>query len=155
MMMCRRHPSLLKVRGPTPFKNVCDDNIENRPKGLRPRDKVVESYSQQLTRSVSMRTHTPVRPSVCLADWCARLESASGRAPRTGIKLMRRDQGPVPLKLSLWLRAIIQMGSKRTLADAGGRWLRRWRRNQTPARVPLPGPINAYISIRARSSSCD
>lgn len=51
--------------------------------------------------------------SVCLAGCCARLEEGvRNSSTDLGIKLMCRDQGPVPRKLSLWLKAITRMGSE-------------------------------------------
>lgn len=51
--------------------------------------------------------------SVCLAGRCARLEEGvRNSSTDLGIKLMCRDQGPVPRKLSLWLKAITRMGSE-------------------------------------------
>lgn len=80
--------------------------------------------------------------SVCLSGrlLCQAGEGVRNSSTDLGIKLMCWDQGPVPHKLSLWLKAIIRMGSEWTLAQAMAQ-------KPNTCLSPVPGPINTYISI--------
>lgn len=85
-----------------------------------------------------------VSMSVCLSGrlLCQAGEGVRNSSTDLGIKLMCWDQGPVPRKLSLWLKAIIRMGSEWALAPVMAQ-------KPNTCLSPAPGPINTYISIYA------